>query len=131
MESPAAGAGRPGSGLIRRLEIRVTDATREAAAEGLRVDLYRLGRGAAKLCSAKVGAQGTLHDPVLASAAIRPGEYELVFHVAEFYRLCGVAVPAIPLLDAVPFRFGIPVEPGVCTLPVRVSPRSFAVEVLK
>ena len=115
----------------QRLEIRVTDATRESAAEGLRVDLYCLGRRAAKLCSAKVGPQGTLQDPVLASDAIRPGEYELVFHVAEFYRSCGVAVPAIPFLDAVPFRFGIPGDSGPCTLPVRVSPRSFAAEVLK
>ena len=114
-----------------RLEIRVTDAMREAAAEGLRVDLYCLGRRAAKLCSAKVGPQGTLEDPGLASAAIRAGEYELVFHIAEFYRRCGIAVPEIPFLDAVPFRFGIPAEAGPCTLPVRVSPHSFAVEVLK
>lgn len=115
----------------QRLEIRVTDATREAAAEGLRVELYCLGRRAAKLCSAKIGPQGTLQDPVLASDAIRPGEYEAVFHVAEFYRHCGVAVPPIPFLDAVPFRFGISAGVGLCTLPVRVSPHSFAAEVLK
>lgn len=95
------------------------------------MDLYCLGRRAAKLCSARIGAQGTLQDPVLASEAIRPGEYEAVFHVAEFYRSSGVAVPAIPSLDAVPFRFGISTEGGLCTLPVRVSPSSFAVEVLK
>ena len=112
----------------QRLEIRVTDATREAAAEGMRVDLYCLGRRAAKLCSGKVGPHGILQDPVLASEALRPGEYEVVFHIGEFYRLGGVAVPVI---DAVPFRFGIPSECTLCTLPVRVSPSSFAVEVLK
>ena len=111
----------------QRLEVRVTDATREAAAEGLRVDLYCLGRRAAKLCSAKVGPHGALEDPVLASEAILPGEYELVFHVAEFYRHCGLAMPAIPFLDAVPFRFGIASVSYPCTLPVRVSPWSFAV----
>ena len=115
----------------QRLEIRVIDATRESAAEGLRVDLYCLGRRAAKLCSARVGPQGMLQDPVLASEAIRPGEYEVVFHVAEFYRLCGLAMPSIPSLDAVPFRFGISADAGLCTLPVRVSPSSFAAEVLK
>ena len=115
----------------QRLDIRVTDATRGGAAEGMRVEVYRLGRRAAKICSAKVGPQGRLHDPVLASDAIRPGEYEVVFHVAEFYRLCGVPVPSIPSLDAVPFRFGISASGGRCTLPVRVSPSSFAVEVLK
>lgn len=117
--------------MTHRLEIRVTDATRDAAAVGLRVDLYCLGRRAAKLCSAKVGPHGTVQDPVLASDAIRPGEYEAVFHVAEFYRRCGLAVPAIPSLDTVPFRFGISPEAALCTLPVRVSPSSFAAEVLK
>ena len=115
----------------QRLEIRVTDATREAAAEGMRVDVYCLGRRAAKLCSGKVGPAGVLQDPVLASEAIRPGEYEVVFHIGEFYRLGGVSVPVIPFLDAVPFRFGIPSECTLCTLPVRVSPSSFAAEVLK
>lgn len=114
-----------------KLEIRVTDATRETAAEGLRVDLYCLGRSAAKLCSAKVGAAGTVQDPVLASDVIRPGEYEAVFHIGEFYRGCGFAMPAIPSLDTVPFRFGISAEAALCTLPVRVSPSSFAAEVLK
>jgi len=42
-----------------------------------------------------------------------------------------VAMPEIPLLDAVPFRFGIPEAVQLCTLPVRVSPSSFAAEVLK
>lgn len=114
-----------------KLEIRVTDATSEAAAEGLRVDLYCLGRQAAKLCSAQVGPEGTVQDPVLASDVIRPGEYEAVFHIAEFYRGCGFAMPAIPSLDTVPFRFGISAEAALCTLPVRVSPSSFAAEVLK
>jgi 5-hydroxyisourate hydrolase len=115
----------------QRLDIRVTDATRDSAAEGMRVEVYRLGRRAAKLCSAKVDREGALHDPVLASEAIRPGEYEVVFHVAEFYRLCGVCVPTIPSLDAVPFRFGISRAGARCTLPVRITPSSFAVEVLK
>lgn len=106
------------------------DGTSGTAAEGLRVDLYCLGRAAAKLCSAKVGRAGSLDHPVLEGGALPPGEYEAVFHVAEFYRQAGIALPAIPSLDAVPFRFGIDaVQP--CTVPVRVTPWSFAAEVLK
>lgn len=110
------------------LEIRVVDATENRAADGLRVDLYCLGEHAAKLCSAEVGARGVVDDPVLEGEAIGPGEYEVVFHVGEFFRRRGFALPRIPFIDIVPFRFGIPARMQRCTLPVRVSPWSFEVD---
>lgn len=109
------------------LEIRVVDATENRAAAGLRVELYCLGEHAAKLCSAEVGARGLVDDPVLEGEAIVPGEYEVVFHVGEFFRRRGFDLPRIPFIDVVPFRFGILSRMDRCTLPVRVSPWSFAV----
>jgi 5-hydroxyisourate hydrolase len=111
----------------RRLEIRVVDATDGAIAEGLRVDVYCLGEHAVKLCSSEVGAGGIVEDPVLASEAIVPGEYEVVFHVGEFFRRRGLSSPPIPFIDAVPFRFGIASNREPCHLPVRISPWGFAV----
>lgn len=108
------------------LAIHVVDATRGAVAAGLRVEVYFLGERAAKLCSGEVGAGGLVEDPVLASEAIVPGEYEIVFHVGEFYRKRSVAAAANPSLDAVPFRFGIANASQLCRLPVRVSPWGFA-----
>jgi 5-hydroxyisourate hydrolase-like protein (transthyretin family) len=110
-----------------RLSIRVIDATRDMAATGLRVEVYFLGSHAAKLCSAEVDATGLVDEPLLVSDAIVPGEYEIVFHVGDFYRRRGVETPAIPFLDAVPFRFGIANPTQLCHVPVRVSPWSFAV----
>lgn len=115
-----------GSGMS--LEIRVVDATENRAAAGLRVELYCLGEHAAKLCSAEVDALGRVDDPVLEGEAILPGEYEVVFHVGEFFRRRGFALPSIPFIDIVPFRFGIPARMERCTLPVRVSPWSFEVD---
>lgn len=109
------------------LAIHVVDATRGAVAAGLRVDVYVLGERATKLCSGEVGAGGIVEDPVLASKAIVPGEYEIVFHVGEFYRKRGVAAGVDPSLDAVPFRFAIASTAQPCRLPVRVSPWGFAV----
>ena len=122
----ASQAGGPGVSA-QRLEIRVVDATDGAVAEGLRVDVYCLGEHAVKLCSSEVGAAGIVEDAVLASDAIVPGEYEVVFHVGEFFRRRGLAAPPIPFIDAVPFRFGIADGLEHCRLPVRVSPWSFAV----
>jgi 5-hydroxyisourate hydrolase len=112
----------------RGLAIHVVDTTRNAVAAGLRVEVYLLGEHAAKLCSGEVGAAGVVEDPVLGSDAIVPGEYEVVFHVGEFYRKRGFESAAIPFLDAVPFRFGVASTLQLCRLPVRVSPWGFAVE---
>jgi 5-hydroxyisourate hydrolase len=111
----------------RGLAIHVVDATRNAAAAGLRVEVYLLGEHAAKLCSSEVGAAGVVDDPILNSDAIVPGEYEVVFHIGEFYRRRGLDSAAIPFLDAVPFRFGVASTTQQCRLPVRVSPSGFAV----
>ena len=108
------------------LSIHVMDATRNAVATGLRVEVYFLGEHAAKICSSEVGAAGVVDDPVLASSVIVPGEYEVVFHVGEFYRKRGVHMASIPFLDAVPFRFGIAEGLQHCRVPVRVSPWGFA-----
>jgi 5-hydroxyisourate hydrolase len=110
-----------------RLAIHVVDATRETAAAGLRVEVYHLGSGAAKLCTSEVGGAGFVDDPVLASDAIVPGEYEIVFHVGEFYRRHGVVAVSNPTLDAVPFRFAIASTTQPCRVPVRISPWGFAV----
>jgi 5-hydroxyisourate hydrolase len=109
------------------LSIRVVDATCGAVAAGMRVEVYCLGEHAAKLCSTEVAPSGLVEEPILASDAIVPGEYEVVFHVGEFYRQRGVAVASIPFIDAVPFRFGIAATAGTFHLPVRVSPWGFAV----
>ena len=109
------------------LSIHVVDATCDAVAAGMRVEVYCLGEHAAKLCSAEVAPSGLVEEPILASEAIVPGEYEVVFHVGEFYRRRGVAAAPIPFIDAVPFRFGIASGAGGFHLPVRVSPWGFAV----
>jgi 5-hydroxyisourate hydrolase len=123
-----AGALRRARRSMNGLCIHVTDATRNAVATGLRVEVYFLGEHAAKICSSEVGAAGVVEDPILASSLIVPGEYEVVFHVGEFYRKRGVDLASIPFLDAVPFRFGIAESLQQCRLPVRVSPWGFAVE---
>lgn len=111
--------------MSRFLSISVTDATHRAPAYGLQVDLYRLGERATKLCSARVAASGLVEDPALAEP-VESGEYELVFHVGAYYRRLGHQLPAIPLLEEVPFRFGVDAGRTPIDLPFRISPRGFA-----
>ena len=50
------------------------------------------------LAQGPTDATGLLNRPEL-SKTFRPGGYVAVFHVADFYRAQGVALPAVPFLD--------------------------------
>jgi 5-hydroxyisourate hydrolase len=113
--------------MRRGLSIHVVDATRDAVADGMRVEVYFLGEHAAKLCSGAVNAAGLVDEPILASDVIVPGEYEVQFHVGEFYRKRGHRLAPIPFLDTVPFRFGIANDADDCRLSTEVTPWSFVI----
>jgi 5-hydroxyisourate hydrolase len=109
---------------VERLRIEVVDTTCERGAAGMRVDVFTLGAGARKLCGGVVNADGVVDAPVLASAAIAPGEYEVVFHIGDYFR-GREAADGLLFLDTVPFRFAITLAQRYL-LPVRVAPRSFS-----
>ena len=69
--------------------------------------------------------EGVVDAPVLATEPLAGGEYEVVFHIGEYFRRRGVADARSPHLDTVPFRFATTGDEGY-VLPVRVSPRAFA-----
>ena len=108
------------------LHIEVVDSTREHFATGMRVDVFAIGAGARKLCSAIVNEAGVVDDPALAPP-IAPGEYEVVFHIGRFFARRGDVAPTRPLLDTVPFRFSIADARGY-RLPVRIAPWAFSLD---
>jgi 5-hydroxyisourate hydrolase-like protein (transthyretin family) len=108
------------------LRIRVTDSTRGRSATGMRVDVFVLGSGAHKLCSAMVNDDGVVEHPALAQSIV-PAEYEIVFHVGSYFSRREDQPPGRPLLDTVPFRFNIADADGY-RLAVRVAPWEFALE---
>jgi 5-hydroxyisourate hydrolase-like protein (transthyretin family) len=108
----------------RLLRIDVIDAMTDGAATGMRVDVFTLGARARKICGGVVNAHGAVEAPVLAAEPLASGEYEVVFHIGEYFRGRGVAAARSPHLETVPFRFATTDEEGY-VLPVRVSPREF------
>ena len=70
----------------RQLRIEVLDATNNRAATGMRVDVFTLGARARKICGGVVDADGVVDAPVLATAPLAGGEYEVVFHIGEYFR---------------------------------------------
>jgi 5-hydroxyisourate hydrolase len=91
-----------------RLTTHVLDTMRGRPGAGLRLELFRLqGDGQERLLEARTNDDGRLDAPLLEGDSLRPGIYELVFHVGDYFRQAGASLPAPPFLDVVPIRFGI------------------------
>ena len=76
------------------------------AATGMRVDVFTLGARARKICGGVVDAYGVVDAPVLASEPLASGEYEVVFHIGEYFRGRAGVDARSPHLDtgALPLR---------------------------
>ena len=70
--------------------------------------------------------KGVLDHPVLMSEAITAGTYEVVFHVADYYRAAGVALPALPFLDVVNYRFAVGDTGQHYHLPMKLTPWGYS-----
>jgi 5-hydroxyisourate hydrolase len=110
-----------------RLGTHVLDQVRGGPAAGMRVELLRLGGdGTEPLADLRTNADGRTDAPLLDEASFRPGAYELRFHVAEYFRRQGAALPEPPFLDVVPIRFQMAEPAGRYHVPLLCSPWSYS-----
>ena len=101
------------------LSIHVVDVSRGVVAAGMQVEVVFKNR---KILSGATSAKGALEE----SATLEPGMYEAVFHVAEWYRKQNVALPAVPFLDVVTYRFGISDPAQHYHLPFKCTPWGYS-----
>ncbi len=105
-----------------RLTTHVLDTSVGRPAAGVRVVLRRDGEVVAE---AATNADGRMDQPLLDSAAFKPGRYELTFHVGDYFRARGVALADPPFLDVIPLRFAI-AEDAHYHVPLLVSPYGYS-----
>jgi 5-hydroxyisourate hydrolase len=101
------------------LSIHVVDVSRGVVAAGMRVEVFFKQQ---KILGAPVSAKGLLEE----SRTLEPGLYEAVFHVAEWYRKEKVALPSVPFLDVVSYRFGIDDPKQHYHLPFKCTPWGYS-----
>lgn len=111
-----------------RLTTHVLDTAAGRPAEGIRIALFRLEDGGARtlVTEAVTNVDGRTDAPLLAGESYRPGRYELVFRVGEYFRRDGGGGADIPFLDEVPVRCGLAETDGHYHVPLLVSPWSYA-----
>src|SRR5689334_25104410 len=89
------------------LSTHVLDLTRGRPAAGLTVELWRVG-AEVPIKTVVTNADGRTDAPLLEGDEFVAGEYELIFHVGDYFAGAGAGLSAADrFLDRVPVRFTV------------------------
>ena len=115
-----------------KLTTHVLDTANGRPAAGVRIELFRLGAADGdgltrdRLTATETNEDGRCDQPLLTGDAFAPGSYELVFHVADYFRGADTALPTPAFLDAVPIRFGVAAGGEHYHVPLLISPYGYS-----
>ncbi|MEZ8760138.1 hydroxyisourate hydrolase [Vibrio splendidus] len=110
-----------------RLTTHVLDTTHGLPGAEIKVELYKVNEDSTeKLATVITNSDGRTDVPILAGNDFRPGKYQLVFYVADYYKSKGVELDGVPFLDDVVIRFGLDDPEAHYHVPLLVSPYSFS-----
>jgi len=104
------------------LTTHVLDTASGKPAAGLRIEVLR---GSRVLATAITNAAGRTDAALLDMTLIKRGHYEIVFHVADYFRNAGMALPEPPFFDLVSVRIGVAEPDRGYHVPLLVSPWSY------
>jgi 5-hydroxyisourate hydrolase len=109
------------------ISIHVVDVSRGVLAVGMQVHLYAISGDERRNLVAKgrIAANGLLDKPELAQT-FAAGRYLARFHVGDYYRAAGIALPGVSFLDIVDFHFGIADPAQHCHLPFKCTPWGYS-----
>lgn len=109
-----------------RLTTHVLDTAKGVPARDLRIELYRLdGDKRQKLKDVRTNDDGRCDEPLLSVEAMQTGQYELVFHVGDYFQIKRDN-GHFAFLDQVPLRFGIGDAAQHYHVPLLASPFSYS-----
>ena len=94
--------------LPPKLSTHALDTYTGKQAAGIKIDLYAIdGEKRTLLKSVRANEEGRVTANLLENETLKVGRYELVFHVADYYKAAGVAQSNPEFLDVVPLRIAI------------------------
>jgi 5-hydroxyisourate hydrolase len=110
-----------------KLTTHVLDTANGTPAAGMRIDFAAITRDAVRLLgTVYTNAEGRTPEPLLTADVMHVGEFELTFHVADYFRRQGAAVADPPFLDRVPVRFAIADATAHYHVPLLCSPWAYS-----
>ncbi|PSB26406.1 hydroxyisourate hydrolase [filamentous cyanobacterium Phorm 46] len=112
-----------------KLTTHVLDTARGCPASNMSIALQAIdpNSGAKTLLkTVTTNADGRTAAPLLSESELKPGVYELVFFVGEYFAKSAENLPDPPFLNSVPIQFGI-ADPSLhYHVPLLVSPWSYS-----
>ncbi len=113
--------------MVGKLSTHVLDTASGMPAAGMRIDLAFVEGSALKCIGEFVtNAQGRTDMPLMDGPTMLPGTYQIEFHVAEYFRARGSALPHPACLEVVPLRIGIADPAANYHVPLLCSPWSYS-----
>lgn len=110
-----------------RLTTHVLDIASGRPAAGLRIELSRIeGPSTRLLRTMTTNDDGRCDAALLEGAELKPGIYELAFHVGDHFRKYGLDLPDPAFLDTVPIRFGIAAGDQHYHVPLLIAPYAYS-----
>jgi 5-hydroxyisourate hydrolase len=112
--------------LPPKLSTHALDTYTGKQAAGIRIDLYAVeGDNRRLLKSVRANDEGRVTENLLNENDLKVGRYEIVFHVAEYYKRMGIQQTAPEFLDVVPIRIAIYDAASRYHVPLYFSPWGF------
>ncbi len=109
------------------LTTHVLDTALGKPAQGLRIELFRIGGGRVHLKTVETNSDGRVDGgPILIGESFQVGTYELLFHAGDYLRATGAALSEPAFLDLVPIRFGIADTTAHYHVPLLISPYGYS-----
>lgn len=110
-----------------KLTTHVLDTASGKPAAGMRIELSILeGEAWRTLATVQSNPDGRTDAPLAEGPAFVKGNYRIVFYVADYFRLRGVALADPPFLERVPLRFGVADPQTTYHVPLLCSPWSYS-----
>ena len=110
-----------------RLTTHVLDTAHGKPAAGMTIEFFaRDGSGWKLIKVITTNADGRTDEPLLAAAAMCAGEYQLLFHVGDYFRRASADLPQPAFLDRVPLHFGIADAGAHYHVPLLCSPWAYS-----
>ena len=110
-----------------KLSTHILDTAHGCPAAGVRIELWSLAGDAWKLVkTATTNADGRTDVPLLAADELSAGQYEILFHIGDYFASRGIAMTEPRFLDDVPVRFSIADATVAYHVPLLVSPWSYS-----
>ena len=110
-----------------KLSTHVLDTAHGCPAQGMNIELWSLASGKHKLLKAvQTNTDGRPDAPLLSADEMATGEYELIFHVGEYFAGKPGSVAGLRFLELVPVRFGIADATASYHVPLLCSPWAYS-----